>query len=101
MLGEDISLSVAIQYNRSVASVVWEHEGSILDVSDNRVSIHTTPTIPASTGVPILSTLSIQSTMHEDAGMYTCTAINVDGNSTASFMVTIEGKYTNDIKQIA
>ena len=91
ILGEVQTIDVVIYFNRSLSSILWEFEGSIINSSDNTIFI-LNPPLPASIG-PVFSTLSIPSIMYEDAGLYTVTASNIDGNSTVSFMVTVVGKW--------
>ena len=85
-------MRVIVSFNRSVSSIVWKYDGSSLSETDERVTISNTVTLPVYRSDPVLSTFELTSILYEDAGVYTVTAGNVDGNSTVYFNVTVVGK---------
>ena len=84
-----------IQFNRSILSVEWTHNQSIVNGSDERIDILTFPTVPIHTGGPINATLSIQSVTYEDSGLYFIRARNIDHTAIQSIRVDVVGKKLN------
>ncbi len=92
VFGRALVLTVRVNFNYSLNSLMWEYQNKILHITDERVTINHTVSLPVNSNGSIFSTLQITSVTHKDAGEYSAIATNIDGRRFISYNVIVLGK---------